>query len=533
MKTHNELLQGSHLWHAFRAAHFPASEAPSMMGESPYKTRTQLLHEKHTGLVPEVDAATQRRFDDGHRFENLARPLAEEIIGEPLSPVTGSDGMLSASFDGISFMHDIVLEHKSLNDEIRAAKSAADLGLHYRIQMEQQLAVSGAEKCLFMATKWNDADELQEQVFHWYYPDMELRAQIIAGWDQFAKDLAEYQPREIAEKPKAEAILSLPALAIQIRGEVTLSNLPQFKEAASAFIANISTDLKTDEDFAQAEATVKFCKSAEDDLEAAKKAAIGQTASIDELMRTIDHIQAQLRDKRLVLDRLVKSEKEAIKNRIIEEARGKFSAHILSLDDELRGHGVRLICQNPDFGGAVKNKRTLASLHDSVDAALAQGKIAADSLASEIRARIRWFKENGGSQLMILFPDLGDIAYKADEDFKLLVETRIANHKHAEAEKLETDRKRIQAEEEAKAVAKTAAKADDVKQDQPADLNQPEPAKPAPVANMRAAVIEHQDEIAKFFKSRTFSTQKENEYRAVIVEFIKFTSAAHAMKNAA
>ena len=71
------LQQGSPEWLAHRAQHFNASDAPAMMGCSPYKTRTQLLHELHTGVSPEVDHYTQRIFDNGHRFEALARPLAE------------------------------------------------------------------------------------------------------------------------------------------------------------------------------------------------------------------------------------------------------------------------------------------------------------------------------------------------------------------------------------------------------------------------------------------------------------------------
>src|SRR5688572_971142 len=84
--------QGSAEWHAHRATHFNASDAPAMLGCSPYTTRTALLQQKRTGVAPEVDAGTQKRFDDGHRFERLARPLAEEIIGEELFPVTGADG---------------------------------------------------------------------------------------------------------------------------------------------------------------------------------------------------------------------------------------------------------------------------------------------------------------------------------------------------------------------------------------------------------------------------------------------------------
>jgi predicted phage-related endonuclease len=74
MQQH-EFLQGSPEWHAHRATCFNASDAPAMLGCSPYQTRTDLLHQLHTGITPEHDAATEQRFADGHRYEALARPL--------------------------------------------------------------------------------------------------------------------------------------------------------------------------------------------------------------------------------------------------------------------------------------------------------------------------------------------------------------------------------------------------------------------------------------------------------------------------
>ncbi|HTH10950.1 MAG TPA: endonuclease, partial [Acidovorax sp.] len=87
MITH-ELKQGTPEWLAYRTAHDNASDAPAMMSESSYKTREQLIAEAATGIVPEVNAATQRLFDSGHRFEALARPLAEAIIEQDLYPCT-------------------------------------------------------------------------------------------------------------------------------------------------------------------------------------------------------------------------------------------------------------------------------------------------------------------------------------------------------------------------------------------------------------------------------------------------------------
>ena len=49
------LVQGSPEWHAHRATHFNASDAPAMLGVSPYKTRAQLVREYATGVTADVD----------------------------------------------------------------------------------------------------------------------------------------------------------------------------------------------------------------------------------------------------------------------------------------------------------------------------------------------------------------------------------------------------------------------------------------------------------------------------------------------
>ena len=68
MNIHN-VTQGSPEWHALRAQHFTASEAPAMMGASKYQSRSELLALKKTGIAPEVSDAQQRLFDRGHETE--------------------------------------------------------------------------------------------------------------------------------------------------------------------------------------------------------------------------------------------------------------------------------------------------------------------------------------------------------------------------------------------------------------------------------------------------------------------------------
>ncbi len=481
MITHN-LQQGTHEWHAFRAAHFTASDAPAMMGESPYKSRNELLREKATGVSAEVDDATQRRFDDGHRFEALARPLAEEIMGAELYPVVGSEGKLAASFDGLTMLEDICFEHKPLNDEIRACQSADELPLHYRIQMEQQLMVSGAEKCLLMATKWDGNDQIVGDPFaRWYESDAALRQRIADGWAQFAKDLKAYQHVEAKPEVAGRAPDALPALRIEVSGAVTASNLAEFKARAIEVFNGIKTDLETDEDFANADKTTKWCKEVEDRLEAAKQHALSQTASIDELFRTVDAIKEEARQKRLTLEKLVKQRKESIRVEKVEAARKLFLSHVAALQSEISG--VRLDVQQPDFGGAIKGLKTLDSIQNALDTSLATAKIAADAQAKDMREKLAWCREQAAGHYS-LFPDLQQIIVKPMEDFALTISSRIEQHKKAEADRLEAERERIRQEEAAKLAAQQQ-----VAQPAPAPALQPvaEVAQPVSAAPVQVA----------------------------------------------
>nr|WKF58777.1 hypothetical protein HUO10_003278 [Paraburkholderia busanensis] len=447
MHTH-DLVQGSDEWMEFRLHHFGASEAAAMLGLSPKVKRNELLHMKHTGTPKAYsDWVQEHILDYGHEVEALARPLVEEAIGEELYPVTCSDEKLSASCDGLTMDDSIAFEHKQYNEALFKSIMGKELPEEHMPLAQQILMITGAAKLIFVCS-----DGTRDRMaWMWVKPDQEWFERIRAGWIQFDKDLAAYEPRDIKEKPQAEAIMGLPTLAVQIEGKVVTSNLPRFKAAAETFIANIKTDLKTDEDFANAEATVKFCETAEKELEVAKNAAIAQTATIDDMMRTIDHIKDQLRRKRLDLNKLVETRKAQIKEQIVADGRKRFAEHVAALNSELSM--VRLDIAAPDFVTAAKNKRTLASLHEAIDTAVANGKIAADAAARELRAKLDWYRPQD-EEYGFLFRDLQTVIQKPIDDFKLLVTTRIDAHKKVEAERLE----RVQ-REQAEAAARAAAAA--------------------------------------------------------------------------
>lgn len=482
------LTQGSAEWQQFRLTHYGASEAAAMLGISSNVSRTELLHMKATGTAQEFSAWVQEHIlDYGHQVEAMARPLVEGMLGTELYPVTCSDGKLSASCDGLTLAGDVAFEHKQWNAALAESVAAGVLPDEYMPQCQQILMVTGAA-----AVKFVCSDGTLDNFVHLdVLPDPDWQARIRAGWEQFEKDRAAYSPRELPTKPAADQIMALPTLVIQLRGEVATSNLPVFQAKAEQFIAAIKTDLLTDEDFANAEETVKFCEKAEKSLEHAKAAALEQTADIAELMRTIDHISAQMREKRLLLARTIKDKKELIKSRILNTARQAFAAHVAALEAEVAP--VRLVYSQPDFAGAMKNKRTLATLHDAVDTELANAKIAIDAIAQGVRGRLAWFREHAAGY-EFLFADLQSLVQKADEDLQIAVRARIDNHKRIEAEKAEQARQeqeeaRVRAEEEAKDQAARLEAADRARAELAAAQASPDGAELSPDAQ---ALLEEQ-----------------------------------------
>ncbi|EKE79445.1 YqaJ viral recombinase family protein [Idiomarina xiamenensis] len=449
-----KLQQGSPEWDAARAKRFTASEAPVMMAASSKMKRNELLEMKALGSEKEISDYVQKfLFDKGHEMEALARPIVEGIVGEELYPATGESecGTYLASFDGLTMMGDIVFEHKMWNEKLADQVRSGKLDAEYYWQLEHQLMVSDAEKAIFVVSDGTE-DNL---VYLWYEPVRGRRNKLIKGWQQFADDLANFVPAEKSEIVVGETPEDLPALLIQVEGRVKSTNLVTYEKTALSFIQAINTELQTDQDFANAEEMVKFCKKAEGELDAAKKHALSQTQSIDELFRTVDNLKEKLREKRLQLDKLVKSRKDEIRASIRGKAIASLADHLKSLDEKL---GKSLIPDvTPDFGAAMKGKKTIDSLRSAVDDELAQAKIGANDWFELISANQQSFSELVNDDLAFLFADLSQLLLKDADSFKALVKSRLSEHKEAEQKRIDAERERIRQEEQTKPEQQSAA----------------------------------------------------------------------------
>ena len=458
------LLQGSPEWHAHRAVHNNASDAPAMMGCSPNEHRRELVARLATGVAKEFSSYVQERIlDKGHDFERLCRPRAEAILGEDLYPVTGHNGKDSASYDGLTLLENIGWEHKRLNAALREAMhggcTGESLPLCYQVQMEHQCMVNpGIEKVLFHASEWTNDDQLIEERHCWYYPNLELRAQIVAGWKQLEKDVAAYDPA--AERPApavAAPIESLPAVVVQVNGALTVGgNLDDFGHALRAFIGRIPAKPATDQEFADAEAACKALKKAEEALDAAESGALAQIRDVEQMRRTVADLKNLARTTRLAKEKLVAAEKDARRAAIVTGAQAQLDQHITALNQHLGANWVPRLPSR--YGEVIKGKKSLANMDDAVAVALTNDKHEANVLAARFEAnRIHLIQADG--DWIALFADFATVGSKPEEDFQILAAHRIGQHKQAEAARMEAQREQIRKEEAARLEREAAAKA--------------------------------------------------------------------------
>lgn len=446
-----EVEQGTPEWHALRGQTFGASLAPAMMGDSKHMKRNELLSIRG-GYTDEQFSkwVEERVLDRGHKAEAAARPIVAEAIGQSIDAAFGvSDEHpeLSTSFDGITIFEDITWEHKLWNDALAAAiESGVIDDPHYYWQLEHNLLVSGADKCVFSC----GTDDGEKIVKMDYYSVPERRQKLIAGWRQFFDDLAQYKPHEEPPLPEAEPIQQLPALAIDLVGEVRSSNFPTFRAGALEAIERFPTDLQTDQDFVNAKGVVKWCVDVEDAILEFKRQALGKTASIEELFQQADHLKETVRSKRLTLEKLVKYRETQIKSEIRGDAEQAWRDFIDSIEEGVNRR-VRFTLQpRPDFAAAMKNKRTLSSLHNAVDTLLAQSKIEIIELQNKVAANLRLYDELAADH-QFLFRDFQDLIWKDRDGLEAIVKQRIAEHQSAEEKRLQEERDRIRQEEQDKA----------------------------------------------------------------------------------
>lgn len=143
--------QGTPEWLEFRKDKVGASDAPVIMGVSPWETPYQLWQRK---LCLLKDQKENRAMAYGKKNEALARSLLEEMTGMIFSPIVKlhrSRPWMLASLDAIDIEEKVISEIKC------AGKDDHDLAVQKKVpekyypQLQHQMEVCEVDKCLYFS----------------------------------------------------------------------------------------------------------------------------------------------------------------------------------------------------------------------------------------------------------------------------------------------------------------------------------------------------------------------------------------------
>lgn len=443
------ITQGTPEWLELRRPCDCSSDAAAVLDLDPHRLRNDYIRMKALGDAKTFSEWEQKYLlDRGHEIEAKARALREEEIGEMITPVviTNDEGTKLASLDGATILFDTVLECKSWNKELAAyVREHDDLPPTHWPQCEAILDASDDE---IKAVQFIVSDGTAEnRVMLDYVSQPKRRKQLRAAWKQAAIDVTEYKHVEIAPKAIGTALRPLPQLAVVVMGAVERSNFPEFKEGALAMIKAIPTELKTDQNFADAVSAVKWLDAGEKQCEEVKKMVLAGAASINEVMLGLDEIRETMRQKRLPLKSLIETRKSAIRAEIAAEGREAIRKYLWTLNESCGGYMPEVA---EAIGDRMAGKREISTLRNAMETEVARVKAEASDIATRIlanRAVLETAREHA-----FLFSDGRSLCQNHDtESLQSLVNARIIEHKAKEERRLEAERERIRLEERAKA----------------------------------------------------------------------------------
>lgn len=231
-------------------------------------------------------------------------------------------------------------------------------------------------------------------------------------------------------------------LEIVTKGEVISSNFPAFAEMVRARLGEINRDLKTDEDFDQAEADVKAIKAAEKALLSAREKALQDAEQLYDLLSQMDNTKGELTETRLELEKQIDRQKKQVRADLLAEF-----ADQLKCAKRLRGNF------KDSLESAIKGKRTIVSMRSALVMQVAIHNRMLDANEKAIEAFIA---EHGETMV----PDRDDLQVKSQDAVEAELRRRVEAAKAAaERKRLQEEAERLKAEADAKARADAEAKA--------------------------------------------------------------------------
>ena len=185
MKIANQLPQNSAEWLKWRVSGLGASDAPTVMGVSPFTTRFELYLEK-TGLAdrPDFHPNAIKAMARGTMMEPEARACYEKKVGVKfeanVNVIHEKYDFIRASLDGYNAEHNRIVEIKCPGKIDLAEAAKGRVPKKYLPQVQLQLLVTGAVACDYFTYDGKDGiivEVLPDKVYQ-----KKLEEEMVAFW---------------------------------------------------------------------------------------------------------------------------------------------------------------------------------------------------------------------------------------------------------------------------------------------------------------------------------------------------------------
>ncbi len=152
-------------WHDLRQTKIGASDAPVIMGVSPYKTPRQLWEVK-VGMMPRNQNSTEYQ-QRGIDLERRCKEIFQRDKGIKVNAdvkIHSHLNFMMASFDGIDSTGKVVVEFKCPGKVDHEKAQKGEVPAKYYPQVQHQMEVAGIESMFYMSY-FSDEDYIILQVY--------------------------------------------------------------------------------------------------------------------------------------------------------------------------------------------------------------------------------------------------------------------------------------------------------------------------------------------------------------------------------
>lgn len=212
-----DLAQNTPEWLEFRRDKIGASDAPIILGVSPFKTPYQLYLDKIERREQSQNAAMKR----GHDMEEEARKYfctvyemihLEKINVVPYVVQSDTYEWMIASLDGLDIEKNILVEIKCPGQKDHDIAISGKIPEHYIPQLQHQLYVTGIDKMFYLSYRTGDTYPMLLE----YRPDGTVLEKLIREEAKFYNCVLTKTPPE-TEDEDCEEISDLDTLALAIQ----------------------------------------------------------------------------------------------------------------------------------------------------------------------------------------------------------------------------------------------------------------------------------------------------------------------------